>query len=255
MMKRILSVILAIFLVQALCVTVFAENVLLVAPGDAPLLQDMADLLTDGEEAALLQTLQKTSDAYGADVCVVTMSQVEGDVERYANNFYDEAGIGHGDDKAGVLLFVSMDPRWVNIVGNGFAAEAIGESEIESILDAITSDLSDGYYADAFQSFAEECDYYLDGHINGFPFEFGMNLVIALVIGLIVALIVTGVFKGQLKSVRKQDRANVYVKPGSMQLTQSGDYFMYRNVTRTVKQQSSSSSGSGYSRSSGGRSF
>jgi len=253
-MKKILSVILAIFLVQALCVTVFAENVLLMAPGDAPLLQDMADLLTDGEEAAVLQTLQETSDAYGADICVVTMPQVEGDVEYFANAYYDEAGFGHGEDKAGVLLFVSMDPRWVNIVGNGFAAEAIGEDEIESIQDAITSDLSDGYYADAFQTFAQECYYYLVVRVDGFPFNFGINLLIALVVGLIAALIVTGILKGQLKTVRKQDRANVYVKPGSMQLTQSGDYFMYRNVTRTVKQ-SSSSSGSGSSRSSGGRSF
>ena len=254
-MKKILSVILAIFLVQALCVTVFAENVLLMAPGDAPLLQDMADLLTNGEEAALLQTLQKTSDAYGADICVVTMPQVEGDVESYASKFYDEAGFGCGDDKAGVLLFVSINPKKVQIIRNGFANKAIGNSKAESILDVITSDISDGYYADAFQDFAEECEYYLDGHINGFPFKFGMNLLIALVIGLIVALIVTGIFKGQLKSVRKQDRANIYVKPGSMQLTQSGDYFMYRNVIRTAKPQSNSSSGSGSSRGSSGRSF
>ena len=253
MMKKVLSVILAIFLAQALCVSVIAEDVLLIASGNSPLLQDMADLLTDEEETALCQTLQKISVAHGADICVVTIPQVEGNVESFANTYYDEAGIGHGEDKAGVLLFVSMDPRWVNIVGNGFAAEAIGEDEIESILDAITSDLSNGYYADSFQTFAQKCDYYLDGYINGFPFKFGMNLLIALVVGLIAALIVTGILKGQLKSVRKQDQANVYVKPGSMQLTQSGDYFMYRNVTRTVKQQSSSSSGS--SRSSGGRSF
>lgn len=253
MMKKILSVILAIFLVQALCVTVIAEDVMLIASGDSPLLQDMADLLTDGEEAALRHTLQKISDAYGAEICVVTMPQVEGNVESFANTYYDEAGIGYGEDKAGVLLFVSMDPRWVNIVGNGFAAEAIGEGEIESILDAITSDLSNGYYAASFQTFAQECDYYLDGHINGFPFKFGMNFLIALVVGLIASLIVTGIWKGQLKSVRKQNEASAYVKTGSMQLTQSGDYFMYRNVTRTVKQQSSSSPGS--SRSSGGRSF
>ena len=249
-MKKILSVLLAIFLVQVLCVTVFAE--------DAPLLQDMADLLTDGEEAALLQTLQETSDAYGADICVVTVPQVEGNVESYANKFYDEAGIGYGTDKAGVLLFVSMDPRWVNIVSNGFAAEAIGEDEIEIILDAIEWDLSEGYYADAFQTFAQECDYYLDGHINGFPVPWGMNLLVAVVIGLVVALIVTLILKGQLKSVRRQDRADGYVKQGSLRLTQSGDYFLYRNVTRTAKPQNNSSSGSrsgGSSRSSGGRSF
>ena len=149
-----------------------------------------------------------------------------------------------------------MNPRWVNVVGNGFAAEAVGESEIESVLDAVVGDLSEGRYAEAFQTYAEECAYYLNGHVNGFPFNFGINLLIALVIGLVVSLIVTGIWRAQLKSVRKQRQANVYVKPGSLRLTQSGDYFMYRNVIRTeIPKSNSSSGGGGVSRSSGGRSF
>ena len=75
-------------------------------------------------------------------------------------------------------------------------------------------------------------------------------------VGLVLALIVTSVLKGQLKSVRKQDQANSYVRSGSMQVTLSRDIYLYRHVSRT-KRESSNSSGSrsGGSRSVGGGSF
>jgi uncharacterized protein len=148
-----------------------------------------------------------------------------------------------------------MDPREYRILSNGFAGEAITSGDIEAIGEAFKSDLRGGNYADAFDTFADKCEYYLDGHINGFPFNTGKNLLICLGIGLVVALIVTGIWKGQLKSVRKQSAANAYVKAGTMQITQSGDFFMYRNVTKTQKQSSSSSGSSGSSRSTGGGSF
>jgi uncharacterized protein len=65
--------------------------------------------------------------------------------------------------------------------------------------------------------------------------------------------------KGQLKSVRKQNRANNYMKTGSLQVTVHRDLFLYRDITRTRKQTNSSSGGSrssgGGSRSVGGGSF
>ncbi len=71
------------------------------------------------------------------------------------------------------------------------------------------------------------------------------------------ALITSSVLKGQLKSVRKQSRANVYVKDGSMQITAQNDLFLYRDVTYTEKSSSDSdsSSGSGSSRNVGGGSY
>jgi uncharacterized protein len=59
--------------------------------------------------------------------------------------------------------------------------------------------------------------------------------------------------KAQLKSVRQQN-AGDYVKKGSMQLTDSGDYFMYRRVVRTAlpKNNSSSTHSSSSGRSHGG---
>ena len=255
MMKKTISWLLAVALFLTL--TAFACPTAMAAESDETLVYDDADLLTNKEEKALQEKLADISGEYDAQVIVVTTETSEGlDVPYYAEIIYDSMEFGYGEDRDGVMLFVCMDPRECQIIGNGFAAEAIDDSTIEVILDAFVPYLSDGEYAEAFDIFADRCRFYLDGHINGFPFDVGASLVFALVVGLIIGLIVTGVWKSQLKSVRRQNEANVYIKPGSMHLTQAGDYYMYRNIVRTARPKNTSSSGSsGSSRSSGGRSF
>lgn len=223
---------------------------------DNLLVWDEAELLNETEVAQLNSKLESISKKYKAEIRVVTLSSMDGgDIDEFLEYLYDESGFGYGENHDGVLLVVCMDPREYRILSNGFAGEAITSGDIDAIGEAFKSDLSDGNYADAFDTFADKCEYYLDGHINGFPFNTGKNLLICLGIGFVVALIVTGIWKNQLKSVRKQSAANAYVKAGTMQITQSGDFFMYRNVTKTQKQSSSSSGSSGSSRSTGGGSF
>ena len=220
------------------------------------LLFDDADLLTDAEEAKLTAKLLTVSHQYNAQIIIATVSSVgNGDVDGFLEYIYDYMEFGYGSNHDGVLLLVCMDPREYRILSNGFAGTAIDTGDIDSIGSSIVSDLSDGNYAEAFDTFTEKCAYYLDGHLNGFPFDFTTNLLIALVIGLIAGVIVAFVLKGQLKTVRKQDRANAYVKSGSMQVTVRNDFFLYRDITRTKKETTSSSSGGGSSRSTGGGSF
>ena len=216
---------------------------------------DEAYLLNDADEAALEKKLQELSHTYNAQIVICTIASMDGgDIDKFDDYLYDNMGFGYGENYDGVMLLICMDPREYRILSNGFAGVAIDGGDISDIGDIIVSDLSDGDYASAFDSFADQCAYYLDGHVNGFPFRFGKNLVIALVIGIAAGLIVSFVLKGQLKTVRKQDKANVYVKPGSMNVTTRSDIFLYRSVTRSQKSSSSGSSGGG-SRSSGGGSF
>lgn len=250
MKKRILSLLLVLMLCAALAVTAFAT-------GTEAFVYDDADLLTASEEAALEQKLSQISQAYEAQVIVATIDSLEGtDIDSYLNFTYDTLGFGYGQNHDGVLLLVCMDPREYRILSNGFAGEAIDTAAIEKMGDAFVSDLSDGYYSDAFDTYADKCEYYLNGYLNGFPFEFGKALLISLGVGILIALGVTKGWKKQLKSVQKQSKANAYVKARSMKITQSGDYFMYRNLSKTQRQKSSSSSsGGGSSRSTGGGSF
>lgn len=250
MMKRFLI----LLLILALCMGLAVSGSASAAAG---IVMDDADLLSQAEEQALTRKLTEVGTAYEAQMIVATVASAGGkDPDDLVNEVYDSMGFGFGPLRDGVLLLVCMDPREYRILSNGYAGDAIDPGVIDTIGDAIVSDLSEGDYADAFEIFAEKCDYYLDGYRNGFPFKTGRNLVIALVVGLVLALIVTSVLKGQLKSVRKQGQANSYVRDGSMQLTLSNDIFLYRNVTRTKKESSNSSgSRSGGSRSVGGGSF
>lgn len=249
MKRRMLSLLLALALFLGLAISVSAASM-------DQVLFDEADLLTDYEEAHLSKTLLDVSQKYNAQIVVVTVSSAEGTTDDYVEFLYDSMGFGYGSNRDGVLLLVCMNPREYRILSNGSAAGAIGGSEIDAMGDAIRPDLSDGNYAAAFDSFAQCCDYYLDGYTNGYPFNFGKNLITCLIIGFVVGLIVALVLKGQLKSVRQQSRAHDYVKEGSMNLTIQRDIFLYRNGTRTKKQSSSSSgSGGGSSRNVGGGSF
>jgi uncharacterized protein len=181
----------------------------------------------------------------------MTVPTSDGSIDTFVEDVYD---MGCGENRDGVLLLVCMESREYRILSNGYAGEAIGIDQIDAISEAIVFNLSDGDYADAFITFADNCAYYLDGYLNGFPFNAGKNLVVALIIGVVAGVIVAFVLKKQLKSVRQQKQANVYIKSGSMQITACRDLFLYREVSHT-KKQSSSSSGSGSSRNVGGGKF
>ena len=147
-----------------------------------------------------------------------------------------------------------MDIREYRILSNGFAAAAIDNRDIDDIGDVIVSDLSEGNFTRAFSKFADQCGYYLDVHLNGYPFNAGRSLLIALAIGIAAGLCVALILKAQLKSVYDRNQANVYVKRSSMKITGHSDIFLYRTVRRT-RRSSDDSSGGGSSRSSGGGSF
>ena len=249
MNRKLILLVLALLLCVSLSLGVFAAD-------ESAVLYDEADLLTSSEENALSARLLEISREYNAQIIVATVPSVSGgDVDTYVEYVYDSMGFGYGQNHDGVLLLVCMDPREYRILSNGFAADAISMGAISRIGDAIVSDLSAGYYADAFHTFADKCAYYLEGHVNGFPFNAGKNLVVALIVGLLVGLIVALVLKSQLKSVRKQNQANVYVKENSMVVTTRRDLFLYRDVRKTRKESSKSSGSGGSSRNVGGGSF
>lgn len=246
MKKKLFSVLLAVVLILSLAVSVSA-----VSEAD---IYDEADLLTGEEETQLAQKLSEISKQFNAQIVIMTVPSASGSVDVLVENVFDSMNMGYGDNRDGVLLLVCMDPREYRILSNGYAADAITLDCIDAIGKAIVSDLSDGNYADAFNTFAEHCTYYLDGYVNGYPFDAGKSLIVALIVGLVAGVVTAFILKNQLKSVRQQKQANVYIKTGSMQITESRDLFLYRQVSRTEKS-STQSSGSGSSRNVGGGSF
>ena len=220
---------------------------------------DDANLLSVTEEAALTQKLADVSGIYSAQIVIATITSMDGgDIDSFVDYLYDSMGFGYGENHDGVLLLVCMDPREYRILSNGYAGEAIGPDQIDTLCDFMETYLPNGHYVAAFNSFADQCGEFLEYYQMGSPFKVGKNLAISLIIGIIAGLIVAFILKGQLKSVRKQDQAHRYVKPGSMTVNIQYDIFLYRTVTRTQKQkrvESTSSGSGGTARSKGGGSF
>ena len=275
MKRRIVSLFLVLMLLSSLAITTYATEIALIEDGNC--VYDEANLLTASEEDEIAEVLEDVSAAYETQLVIVTVPELDSSIDYFAEGLYDTMGFGYGDSYDGVLLIVCMDPAECSILCNGSAANIITPDTRDQILDAVASYLSDGDYADAFLTFAEECEYYLDGSsansaASPYPdngtrerseFTFGSTLLFSMVVGIVAGLIVVAILAGQLKSVKKQNQARDYVKAGSMRLTERSDIFLYRNVSRTRRQTQQNnrsghggmhSGGSSVHRSSGGRS-
>ena len=215
---------------------------------------DEPDLLTDSEESELIAKLENICSQKQMEVVVAAFETIGDYIPmEYADDFYDYNGYGYGENRDGLVLIIVMDTSDWWISTRGSAITAFTDAGIDYIGEQIVPYLSDGDYYGAFNRFAEQCVVFIDQANAGDPydthnlpkepFNAGMALVIALVIGFIIAKIYTGSLKGQLKTVQAQRAAANYVKNGSLNVTNSRDFFLYRSVSKTAKESSSSGRG------------
>lgn len=244
----------ALFCVLLLCVCA----VLPVAAAPARL-ADNASLLTEEERETVSALLDVVSERCDADIVVVTTDSLDGKTPRdFADDFFDQNGFGTGEERSGVLLMVCMSTRDWYISTSGTGMTAVTAAGREYIAKQFLGDLGGGFYADAFTTFANECDDLFARAAQGDPYDdadtvtggtsddydnydddfvfdgtaVAINLLIALVIAFVIALIVTGVMRAKLKTVRRQAAADSYVKAGSLNITESSDLFLYSHLDR-----------------------
>ena len=255
-MKKILTYLLLICCMTAVMLTSVSASEFL------PLF-DEPDLLTDAEETALIAKLEQIAEAEQMEVVVAAFSTIDGaSPMEYADDFYDYNGYGYGENRDGLILIVVMDTRDWWISTRGTAITAFTDAGIDYIGNQITPYLAEGDYHGAFTAFADQCKTFMvqaktgdpfDTHnLPKEPFNTGMALVIAVVGGLVIGLLYTGKLKGQLTSVQAQRAASGYVKQNSLNVTNSRDFFLYRNVTRIEKADDADDGGSSTHTSSSG---
>ena len=220
---------------------------------ELPYLIDNADLLTDTEETALAEKLEEMSSRLACDVIVLTEASIDKEAQEYADDYFDYVGYGQGENADGIILLVSMDPRVWHVSGCGICNSDL--VSLDYICEEIVGYLENESYATCFNSFADRCDNAVSAARNGEaykePFKPVMSLVISVVIGFIVAFIATGVMKGKLKTVRANNLARDYAVPGSLNVYNARDMFLYRQVTYTEKSTDSDSSNGSHTSSSG----
>lgn len=252
MKKKFLLILCLLLLCLSIELPAYAANA-------SPRLVDNADYLTDSEETALLNKLDEISTQQGLDIVIVTIPDLYGeDITAFADDFYDE----NGYQPDGILLLISdYDREWA-ISTAGYGITVFTDAGQEYLTGQFLDALSEGKYAVAFDTYADLCDEFITQAKSGTPYDAGFlpkepfhmvrNLLISIVIGLFSALIVTGSMKGKLKTVHAQAAASQYVKPGSMNITESREMFLYSQIQRH-KRETKTSGGSSTHTSSSGR--
>lgn len=195
---------------------------------------DGAGLLTDDQIADLNQRCLEVGAKYDIDVVICTQYSLNGDTVDVASaDFYNGAGYSPN----GVQIFVSPEYRDIDVFAKGTCDSRFSTSDLDELRERATDKLSggkDNYYA-AFCAFINGVDELYPPHVA----LYWIPLSIAL--GFVIALIPMLSAKKKLTSVQMQDSASVYVKDGSMNVTQQSDIFLYRHVDRRAKPKNDSS--------------
>ena len=254
-MKKIISILSALCLAVAFALSCAVPAM---AQSEWPV-YDMAGLLNDSQYSAIVEKTNSLMAAHNCDIVIITdETDITIDSEGNSNPddvldaYLDQLGYGSSGpyaDTAVVAFYRNMYTRDWYISGYGFAEKAVNSDAISYIGDEITPSLrSDDYYT-AFDRFLDLTDDMLTRYENGkpykAPFGFFMALLISVGLGFIVAFIYVGSLKSQLHSVAAVDTAADYVVPGSMNLEQSSEFFLYNTVTRVKRQTESSGSHTG----------
>jgi len=240
----------------------------------APRFVDEMNLLSSSQSAALTKRLDEVSKKHDFDVVVVVVHSLGGkDARVFTADYYEEHGYGLGPDNAGIILLLAMQYRdFAFVTPEGYGTYAFTDAGQEYMERLFLPDLKNNNFYGAFMTFADAADDFLVRAEAGRPYNTGniprftpaerrtartRTIFGSVIFGLVISLIVTGIWTAQLKSIRKQNFAQSYIRQGSMNLRVQRDVFLHKNVvkTRRAKESSSSGGGSGSFKSSSGGNF
>ena len=245
-MKNVLSVAavsLAVTAVFALSVTpAFAES--------SKKLTDDADIITSSQEETIENNLKKCTLATGWDTIIYTNNNnVDSyDMEDYCNDYFDNHNYGCGDKKSGVMLTIDMSSREMYIITKGEAMYCFSDARTDDLLDSVQYELSSGDYDGACDEFIETVEQYYNAGVDTSKDASYSNIIEAQLTPLekvikgflygIVFMLMGGlagflVSLGVRYAYGKNGKGASYdlAKNSSLNLTESRDRFLYKNVT------------------------
>ena len=251
MKKKVLTLLFSLVLCLCIATPAFAQTDGFASEYER--VQDLAELLSDNEEATLVTKLNELSERQKMDIIVLTTDTLNGKTPRdYADDVYDYGGFGYGEGRDGALLLISTEDNDWYISTHGYGITVFTDAGIQYVGKQIKGELSDGDFAGAFDKFVVLCDDFITQARTGEPYDVknlpkeSLSLIwipIAIVAGFILSHIIVGRMKAKLKTVRFQAAANNYIKNNSLNITESRDMFLYNTVTRTARPKDSDSGG------------
>ncbi|MGN0658458.1 MAG: TPM domain-containing protein [Emergencia sp.] len=247
MKKRIIIIALTLLLaLAAVPGLVFAEG------SNNILFADPACTVSDAELESLNAKLDEISERQKCEVVIYTTRDYYGETaQEYADGYYDQYSYGYGSDRSGILLVINSEERSYAISTCGFGITAFTDAGLNYIVEQIKPALSEGDYATALNTYADLCDQFLTQARTGEPYDNGnlpgqekkidkvfVDIPVGVGAGLLIAFILAGRDKSALRTVRRKEEAAQYLRPGSLQLTNRGEQFLYNNVETVVKESS-----------------
>lgn len=230
--------------------------------------EDDGDILTDSEEEALREKLDRISEEQNIDVVIKTTYSLDGKSPRdYADDYFDYEGFGMGPGYDGIVFLLSMEYRDWAISTHGKAIDIFTDKGQEYIMDKILPYLSDGDYYEAFDKFANFSEDFIIQEKTGEAYDVGnmpknkipfITKILIFVISMVVGGFISfGIMKGLSsthKTVKKQLYAGGY-ETGIVNFQNKNDIFRNRLVSKTKRpERNSTGGGSSTHTSSSGRS-
>ena len=228
-----------------------------------PTVVDQVGILEPDQVTALSKRLAEIGEKYQCDVIVAVVDSLgRKTAEEYADDFFDYNGYGYGAvpnangttvNGDGVLLLLSMEDRDFAVSTSGYGITAFTDYGIQTDLEeAFLPYLKNNRWYEAFNAYADRCDWLLNTARKGKPYDVGYRVngvavAIAAIVGILLAFIPVGSMKRQLTDVHESTGANSYLRSDSYRITQNSDVLIGTHVARTVHVQPQRSSGGGFS--------
>ncbi len=236
---------------------------------------DKADLLSTSEAEELEQLCIDYGNEAGIDIMILTHDDPNGGyAEDYIENFEDQLPVGNR-----VYLLIDMNERVVFMEGYGTAETYIHSKRIDTIIEEITPDLSNGNYYDACVTYIERSAAYMSddselnydhdytagtpqssnpnapnydetwpGDRNSGSSEFIAiisNVWVQLIASLVIGIITVSIMAFQSGGRMTAGSAN-YIESNNSGLIGRRDDYVRTQVTRVRKPQNNNSSGGGF---------
>ena len=244
-MKRYAKVFSSFALLILLIVPVLAIPV--GAVGDFPV-RDSAELLSVDQQAELQARAQSLAEQYHCGVYICTVDAMENGTDAdaamdSAKQVYKQDDLGVGEEKSGMLLFLSMETRKYALIAYGGGNTVLTDYGREKMLENyILPELADNNWYDAFSAYLDRAEVYLRMADEGEPYDVNNDpdkkpsaVLLAAIFGVLPAG-VTGIFCGanysKLKNAKIQHDADYYIPEGGANITFQDDRFLYEDEVR-----------------------
>ena len=227
--KSFLIIFLLVIMLLSLPVQAASENYVL----------DGAGYLSESQLEGLEKMATAVSEKYNCGVYILTVPDMEemgygSDSYVVTYSYYHDNALGMGDERNGIIVFISAAYRDYAVFVYGEGAEyAFDEYGLEELENRYIGYLSEDDWYVGFKTYISGCEEYLRLASEGMPVreDAAGSIGLGIIVGVIVAFIVCGKHKKQLKSVQKEKEALAY-NVGGIDLTKKVDKYSHTTVTR-----------------------